>query len=120
MTFYEEDEVVPELRVRVGEEGEGNKGDYVDLGMRDRSGNREAERDPPSPRRCRRFVWYLAKLFLLFSCLGLLAGVCIKWVWPFLMDKVGVAVGYKKNLLRLCFWMVIYVDACIWRGLMFS
>ncbi|XP_030469397.1 uncharacterized protein LOC115687852 [Syzygium oleosum] len=88
MTFYEEDEVVPELRVRVGEEGEGNKGGYVDLGMRDRSGNREAERDPPSPRRrCRRFVWYLAKLFLLFSCLGLLAGVCIKWVWPFLMDK---------------------------------
>ncbi|KAK3434494.1 hypothetical protein EUGRSUZ_D01963 [Eucalyptus grandis] len=88
MTYYEEAEVVPELRVRVGEGGEGNKGDYHDLAVRDRPGNGEAGGEPPSPRRsCGRLVWYLVKLFLLFSCLGLLAGVCIKWVWPFLMDK---------------------------------
>lgn len=89
MTYYEGDEVVPELRPRTGEDGHCEKGVYANLGYRNLEGC-EAEDSPPSPRRrWRGLVWYWIKLALLFSCLGLLAGVCLKWVWPFFMDKVG-------------------------------
>lgn len=84
MNYRDGDEVVPELRLRLGEDGPGEKGGYVDLG------ECEADGSPPSPwRGWRGLVLYWVKLALLFSCLGLLAGVCLKWVWPFFMDKVG-------------------------------
>ncbi|OWM71905.1 uncharacterized protein LOC116193531 [Punica granatum] len=87
MTYYDEDKVVPELKLMLGEDGDVEKGDYVNLGQRN-AGSCEADDSPPSPRRrWRSFVWYWVKLALLFSCLGLLAGVCIKWVWPYFMDK---------------------------------
>lgn len=90
MTYYEEGEVVPELRLRLAEEPHGEKGDYVITGQQ-HLGGFEAEDLPPSPRRrWRGSVWYWVKLALLFSCLGLLAGVFLKWVWPFFMDKVGI------------------------------
>ncbi|KAJ4712895.1 SNARE associated Golgi family protein [Melia azedarach] len=83
MTYYEEDnEVVPDLGLRIDVEENNNiKGDYVKL--------RECEEEEPgSPRRwsCGK-VWYWLKLALLLTCLGLLAGVFIKWVGPFFMDK---------------------------------
>ncbi|KAK4761567.1 hypothetical protein SAY87_029451 [Trapa incisa] len=83
MNHYDEGEVVPDLRLRFGEDNhDGDKGDYMDLG------ERETESLPPSHRRTwRGFLWYWIKLALLFSCLGLLAGVCLKWVWPYFMEK---------------------------------
>lgn len=84
MTYHEEGGAIPELRLMLGEDSHGGKGDYLNLG------ECEAEELALSPRRrWRGFVWYWVKLALLFSCLGLLAGVCLKWVWPYLMDKVG-------------------------------
>ncbi|KAK2664730.1 hypothetical protein Ddye_003304 [Dipteronia dyeriana] len=90
MTYYEEDnEVVPELTLRIND-GEitdnnnnniNNNGDYVKL--------RDFEEEGlGSPRRCGcRSMWFWFKLFLLFTCLVLLAGVFLKWVGPFFMDK---------------------------------
>ncbi|XP_031253562.1 transmembrane protein 64-like [Pistacia vera] len=85
MTYYEEEnEVVPELGVRIDleENNHNNKnGEYVKL--------RQCEQDGPgSPRRCScGSVWYWVKLGLLLTCLGLLAAVFLKWVGPFFMDK---------------------------------
>lgn len=89
MTYYEEDEVVPELKPRLREDDHGVKRVYLNLGERS-SAECEPDDSPPSPRRkWRGYVWCWVKLALLFSCLGILAGVCLKWVWPFFMDKVG-------------------------------
>ncbi|KAI9174028.1 hypothetical protein LWI28_010549 [Acer negundo] len=92
MTYYEEDnEVVPELTLRIngGEitgnnnnnNNNNNNGDYVKL--------RDFEEEGiGSPRRCScRSLWFWFKLFSLFTCLVLLAGVFLKWVGPFFMDK---------------------------------
>ncbi|KAJ0106698.1 hypothetical protein Patl1_18608 [Pistacia atlantica] len=85
MTYYEEEnEVVPELGVRIDleENNRNNKnGEYVKL--------RQCEEDGPgSPRRCScGSVWYWVKLGLLLTCLGLLAAVFLKWVVPFFMDQ---------------------------------
>ncbi|KAK3224762.1 hypothetical protein Dsin_004624 [Dipteronia sinensis] len=89
MTYYEEDnEVVPELTLRIngGEitdnnNNNNNNGDYVKL--------RDFEEEGlASPRRCsRRSLWFWFKFFSLFTCLVLLAGVFLKWVGPFFMDK---------------------------------
>ncbi|KAL5748600.1 hypothetical protein ACOSQ2_025897 [Xanthoceras sorbifolium] len=89
MTYYEEDnEVVPELTLRIdGEEininnnNSNNNGDYVKL--------RDCEEEElGSSRRCScRSVWFWFKLSLLFTCLVLLAGVFLKWVGPYFMDK---------------------------------
>lgn len=84
MTYYEEDdEVVPELmlRIDVDENNNNNKGDYLKL--------REYEEgEPGSPKiwSCGK-VWYWVKLALFLTFLGLLAAVFIKWVGPFFMDK---------------------------------
>lgn len=83
MTYYEDDEVVPELtlRIDIDENNNNNKGDYLKL--------RECEEGGPgSPRRwsCGR-VWYWVKLAVFLTSLGLLAAVFIKWVGPFFMDK---------------------------------
>ncbi|XP_015901596.1 uncharacterized protein LOC107434626 [Ziziphus jujuba] len=91
MTYNEEDdrrEVVPELGLRIG--GGDNNGDYVKL----KKGPDEVELEegldvsvvePSSPRRgC--FCYWL-RFVLLLGFLGLLVGVFIKWVGPFLLDK---------------------------------
>ncbi|KAE8055186.1 hypothetical protein FH972_012044 [Carpinus fangiana] len=95
-TFSEEDgggggEVVPELSLRVG--GDGENGGYVKLGpgpgdceaVEGLGGVRE---EPLSPRnRAGGCLWKFVKLVLLGVFLGVLAAVCIKWVGPFFMDK---------------------------------
>ncbi|KAJ7944828.1 TVP38/TMEM64 family membrane protein [Quillaja saponaria] len=86
MTYYNEDggggEVVPELRMRIGSDD--NNGDYMKL--RQSPEEFEAVTDPPSSGR-RGSLWYWVKLALLLMFLGLLAGVFVKWIGPFLMDK---------------------------------
>ncbi|TXG51037.1 hypothetical protein EZV62_023561 [Acer yangbiense] len=87
MTYYEEDnEVVPELTLRINggeitDNNNNNNGGYVKL--------RDFEEEGlGSPRRCScRSLWFWFKLFSLFTCLVLLAGVFLKWVGPFFMDK---------------------------------
>ncbi|KAK0588127.1 hypothetical protein LWI29_034767 [Acer saccharum] len=82
--WWEDNEVVPELTLRIngGEiTDNNNNGDYVKL--------RDFEEEGiGSPRRCScRSLWFWFKLFSLFTCLVLLAGVFLKWVGPFFMDK---------------------------------
>lgn len=98
MTYYEEDdEVVPELmlRIDVDENNNNNKGDYLKL--------REYEEgEPGSPKRwsCGK-VWYWVKLALFLTFLGLLAAVFIKWVGPFFMDKVSLFI-ILQNFMCAC------------------
>ncbi|XP_059443323.1 uncharacterized protein LOC132175396 [Corylus avellana] len=94
--FSEEDgggggEVVPELSLRLG--GDGDNGGYVKLGPGPRDcdaveGLGGVREEPLSPRnRAGGCLWNFVKLVLLGVFLGLLAAVCIKWVGPFFMDK---------------------------------
>ncbi|XP_011029115.1 PREDICTED: transmembrane protein 64-like [Populus euphratica] len=88
MTYYEDDSVVLDVRIRMeGDKIDDNsKGDYVNL--RDENGAGE---------RCNHFgccwglggsvFWYWVKLVVTFAFFGLLAAACVEWVGPFLMDK---------------------------------
>lgn len=115
-TFSEKDgggggEVVPELSLRLG--GDGDNGGYAKLG----SGPYDCEaveglggvrEEPLSPRnRAGGCLWNLVKLVLLGVFLGLLAAVCIKWVGPFFMDKVGFRCEFG------CFFVVVVVHVCV-------
>lgn len=98
MTYNEEDghhEVVPELGLRIG--GGDNNGDYVKLRKGpDEFGLEEGfdgSVEPSSPRRRGCFCYWL-RFVLLLGLLGLLGGVFVKWVGPFLMDKVSMFVKY--------------------------
>lgn len=102
MTYYEDDEVVPELtlRIDIDENNNNNKGDYLKL--------REYEEgEPGSPRRwsCGK-VWYWVKLVFFLTSVGLLAAVFIKWVGPFFMDKVSLFIIFFKTL---CVHVIVYV-----------
>ncbi|KAL9406348.1 hypothetical protein Peur_003320 [Populus x canadensis] len=88
MTYYEDDTVVLDVRMRMeGDKIDGNsKGDYVNLRDEDGAGER-----------CNHFgccwglggsvFWYWVKLAVTFTFFGLLAAACVEWVGPFLMDK---------------------------------
>lgn len=83
MTFEGGDDdggVVPELTLRMG--------DYVKLRQPaecEEEGFGDVE--PSTPRR-RGLIWWWVKVALLCVVLGVLAGVFLKWVGPFFMDKV--------------------------------
>ncbi|KAJ9147802.1 hypothetical protein P3X46_029922 [Hevea brasiliensis] len=94
MTYYEDDEVVPQLRMRAearSDDEDDSKGEFEKL--------RDCEVEECGPiattegssfclwRWRGSVVWYWIKLALLFTCLGLLAAVFLKWVGPFFMDK---------------------------------
>ncbi|ONI06821.1 hypothetical protein PRUPE_5G083300 [Prunus persica] len=91
MTYDESEdrgEVVPELILRIG--GEDDKRDYVKLrGDHGDCGPAEGVEGPvePSPPKKLASLWYWIRLVLLVMCLVLLAGVFVKWVGPFFMDK---------------------------------
>ncbi|CAK7335383.1 unnamed protein product [Dovyalis caffra] len=91
MTYYEDDSVVPELRMSMGgdkidDDGDNSKGNYVNL--RDENG---------VGKRCNRYgccwgfggsvFWYWVKLALVLTFFGLMAAACFMWVGPFVMDK---------------------------------
>ena len=93
MTYCEDESVVLEVRTRIegdkiDDNGDNSKGDYVDL--RDENGAGE---------RCNHcgccwgfggsVFWYWVKLAVTFTFLGLLVAACVKWVSPFVMDKVS-------------------------------
>ncbi|XP_008238680.1 PREDICTED: transmembrane protein 64 [Prunus mume] len=91
MTYDESEdrgEVVPELILRIG--GEDDKRDYVKLrGDHVDCGPAEGVEGPVEPSSPKKLasLWYWVRLVLLVMCLGLLAGVFVKWVGPFFMDK---------------------------------
>lgn len=78
------DKTVPELKLRI-EDSE--KGDYVKL----RGGSDEEEqRSPAESSGCSLgSVWFWVKSIALVACVGVLAFVIIKWVAPFLIEKVS-------------------------------
>jgi hypothetical protein len=81
------DGTVPELKLRVEEDSD--NGDYLKL----RGGsNEEDEGSSAESSRCPigsvTSVWFWVKLISLVVCLGSLAFVIIKWVGPFLIEKV--------------------------------
>lgn len=87
MTYHEEDgrdEVVPEL----GRRFSAGNGDYVKLAIGPEDSVLEPEKSPPASVAGVNPWWYWARLVLLIACAGLIAGVCVKWVGPFVMDKV--------------------------------
>ncbi|KDP25571.1 hypothetical protein JCGZ_20727 [Jatropha curcas] len=94
MTYNKDGIVVSQLTMRVeadsNEEGN-NNGEYVklrDCEVEDGGFVAAAEGSSFCLWRWRgSVVWYWVKLALLFTCLGLLAAVCLKWVAPFFMDK---------------------------------
>lgn len=104
MTYYEDDEVVPELTLRIDideNNNNNNKGDYLKL-------KEYEEGEPGSPRRrsCGK-VWYWVKLAFFLTSVGLLAAVFIKWVGPFFMDKVSLFIIFSK--LYVCMWLCMYL-----------
>lgn len=87
MTFVvssDEDEVVPELKLRIEDD---HNGDYVKLGGCEpeeqvaRGG--DSPTSPSGGRSLRRWITWVALIVLL----GALAAVAFKWVGPFFMDK---------------------------------
>ncbi|KAI4372714.1 hypothetical protein MLD38_010913 [Melastoma candidum] len=95
MTYQDgEDEVVPELGVRMMEEG--HKGVYIAVGGvgGDGEGGDGSCCTPRGARvrDCRGCFWYWVRLFLLFAALGVVVAACVKWVWPYLMDNEIVPV----------------------------
>lgn len=142
MTYYEEDgqgEVVPELGVRFGG-GDVNEG-YVKLRMGPdecRPGEGfDGSVEPSSPISGRSW-WYWARLVLLVLCGSLLAGVSVKWIGPFFMDKVcnllffSFRVGFSGsccisvvNMFVICFLILksisfLFFPVYIWEWLFFS
>lgn len=94
MTYFGEDggeEVVPELRLSI--EGDGDNEDYVKL----RHGPDDCGDGSSSPTN-RWHLSYWVRFFLLLGVLVVLAGVFIKWVRPFIIDKVGIfLIEFWKN-----------------------
>lgn len=91
-------EVVPELKVRVeGDDYDDDvNGKRVTLRQRLLGECEAEERDlllkdsssSSSSSIWRRSIWYWIKLGILIAFIGLLSAVFLKWVGPFLMDKV--------------------------------
>lgn len=103
MTYREEDDSVPEHRVRVDEDGVERLGHYVKLGSEDFEEQRQEEAEQEeeehsspssssSSSSCgrKRSVWFWIKLALLFAFLAALALVGYKWIGPLIMDKVSI------------------------------
>lgn len=95
MKYYKDDgggggrreEVVPDLTLTI--EADDIKGDYIKLRSVSDEGLLTAAADEFSPPARRSVVWYWVKMALLFLCLGFLAIAVLKWVGPYLIDKVG-------------------------------
>ncbi|KAK4771392.1 hypothetical protein SAY87_031924 [Trapa incisa] len=119
MTYYEENEVVPVLKPRLVENAHGLKGVHVNLGERNLEDCEAGDSPPTSRRRWRGYVCHWFKLALLFSCLGLLAGVCLKWVWPLFMDKEIIPIinwetrTFSHPILGVLIFITIALFPCI-------
>ncbi|XWS38472.1 hypothetical protein CRYUN_Cryun19dG0134200 [Craigia yunnanensis] len=100
MTFFDDNnddegvEVVPELKLRVeGDDDDDDvNGKRVNLRRRllEECGAEERDlllKESAFSSIWRRSIWYWIKLGFLFTLLGLLAAVFLKWVGPFFMDK---------------------------------
>ncbi|KAK4743884.1 hypothetical protein SAY87_010196 [Trapa incisa] len=103
--------VVRELRLKLGRDAPDEKGIYVEL-----ADSEEAEGSTPSPGRTwGGLVLYWVKLTLLLCCLGLLAGVFFKWVWPFLMDKgiMPIINWERKTFSRPILAVIVFITIAL-------
>ena len=79
------EKTVPELKSRTEDP---ENGDYLKL----RGGSDEEEEEEGSSGGCwigsPTSVWFWVKLISLVACVGVLAFVIIKWISPFLIEKV--------------------------------
>lgn len=87
------DKPVPELKLRMEDSG---NGDYVKL----RGGSDEEEQGSPAESSLGS-VWFWVKSIALVACVGVLAFVIIKWVAPFLIEKVTSFKKKKKFCLKI-------------------
>jgi hypothetical protein len=78
-------EVVSDLTITI--EADDNKGDYIKLSS-DESLPPVAVVEECSPPSRRSTMWYWVKMVLLFLFLGFSAVAVIKWIGPYLIDKV--------------------------------
>lgn len=100
MTYSEGvDETVPELKLRVEDS---DNGDYVKLI------GRSDEEEQGSPKESSLWSigsvtsdWFWVKLISLLACLGGLAFVIVKWIGPFLIEKVDFCFCRRSD----AFWL---------------
>ncbi|XP_010277426.1 PREDICTED: uncharacterized protein LOC104611870 [Nelumbo nucifera] len=94
MTYNADDDVVPEMKLQMGDEN----GDYVRLECSNdcEAGGLERTESPSSPIGCRSFwgrsFWWWAKVILACICLGLLTAAFLIWAVPFVLDKVVIPI----------------------------
>lgn len=95
MTYREEDDTVPELYIRVEEDGVEKLGHYIKLSEEsDREAEQGEEQDSSpsssSSSSCggKRSIWFWIKLALLLAFLSALALAAYKWLVPLIMDEV--------------------------------
>ncbi|KAG5383955.1 hypothetical protein IGI04_035425 [Brassica rapa subsp. trilocularis] len=92
MTYREEDDAVPELHLRVEEDGVEKLGHYIKLieeSEREAEQGEEQDSSPSSSSSCggKRSLWFWIKLALLLAFLSGLALAAYKWLVPLIMDK---------------------------------
>lgn len=93
MTYREEDDAVPELYLRVEEDGVEKLGHYIKFIEeleREAEQGEEQDSSPSSSSSCggKRSLWFWIKLVLLLTFLSALALAAYKWLVPLIMDKV--------------------------------
>ncbi|KAL0749198.1 hypothetical protein Bca101_031201 [Brassica carinata] len=92
MTYREEDDAVPELYLRVEEDGVEKLGHYIKFIEeleREAEQGEEQDSSPSSSSSCggKRSLWFWIKLALLLAFLSGLALAAYKWLVPLIMDK---------------------------------
>ncbi|CAG7862480.1 unnamed protein product [Brassica rapa] len=95
MTYREEDDAVPELHLRVEEDGVEKLGHYIKLieeSEREAEQGEEQDSSPSSSSSSsscggKRSLWFWIKLALLLAFLSGLALAAYKWLVPLIMDK---------------------------------
>ncbi|KAJ0243185.1 SNARE associated Golgi protein family [Hirschfeldia incana] len=92
MTYHEEDSLVPEMQVRVEDNGIEKLGNYIKLSEeleREAVHEEEEVSSPSSSTSCgpERSLWFWIKIALLLAFLAALALATYKWLVPLIMDK---------------------------------
>lgn len=104
MTYDDGEEVVPELTLVMGD----GKGNYVKL--KDCEANTE---EPSSSSGNGWTVWWWVKVFLLLVCAVVVAGVFLKWIGPYLMDKEVIPILHWETTTLSTPVLVIVIFASV-------
>lgn len=108
MTYRVEDDAVPELYLRVEDDGVEKSGHYIKLGEESETEAEQGEEQDSSPSSSscggKRSIWFWIKLALLLAFLSALALAAYKWLVPLIMDEVRffLILTYLHPGLGLC------------------